>query len=50
MNSLVRTPEEGETLGYAKAGFPVIMIVGGEGGNGVRMGRGTPIENGRGRG
>jgi len=50
MNILVRAPVEGEALGPAKTEPPVSVIVGGEGGNGGRMGRGTPIEKGRGRG
>jgi len=41
---------EGEALGPAKTELPVNVIVGGEGGNGGRMGRGTPIQKGRGRG
>jgi len=49
MNILLRAPVEGEALGPAKTEPPVNMIVGG-GGNGGRMGRGTPIEKGRGRG
>jgi len=44
MNSLVRAPMEGEALGLAKTEPPVNVIVGGEGSNGGRMGRGTPIE------
>jgi len=43
MNILVRAPVEGEALGPAKTEPPVNVIVGG------RMGRGTPIEKGRGR-
>jgi len=43
MNSLVRAPVEGEALGPAKAEPLVNRIVGGEGGNGRRMRRGTLI-------
>jgi len=50
MNSLVRAPVEGEALGPAKTEPPVNVIFGGVGGNGGRMGRGTPVEKGRGRG
>jgi len=50
MNSLVRSPVEGEALGSAKTEPPVNMIVGGEGGNWGRMGRGVLIEKRRGRG
>jgi len=46
MNILVRAPVEGEALGPAKTEPPVNVIVGGEGGNGGRMGRGTPIKKG----
>jgi len=43
MNSLVRAPVEGEALGPAKTEPPVNVIVGGEGGNWGRIGRGTAI-------
>jgi len=43
MNSLVRAPVEGEALGPAKTEPPVNVVVGGEGDNGGRMRRGTPI-------
>jgi len=48
MNSLVRAAVEGEALGPAKAGPPVNGIVRGRAVMGGRMGRGTPIEKGRG--
>jgi len=50
MNILVRAPVEEEPLGPAKTEPPVNVTVGGEGSNGGRMGRGTPIKKGRGRG
>jgi len=52
MNSLVRAPGEGKDLGPAKTEPPVNSERDccGEGGNGGRMGRGTPILKGRGRG
>jgi len=50
MNILVRAPVEGEAFGPANTETAVNVIVGGEGGNGGRMGRGTPIRKGRGRG
>jgi len=43
MNSLGGAPVEGEALGPDKAGPLVNGMVVGEGGNGRRMGRGTPI-------
>jgi len=50
MNSLVRAPVEGEALGPAKTEPPVNVIVGGRVAMGGRMGSGTPIKKGRGRG
>jgi len=50
LNILVRSPVQGEFLGPAKTELPVNVIVGGEGGNGGRMGRGTPIKKGRRKG
>jgi len=46
MNILVRAPVEGEALGPAKTELDCW----GEGGNGGRLGRGTPIRKGRGEG
>jgi len=46
MNILVRAPVEEEALGPAKTEAPVNMIVGGEGGNGGRMGRGSLYRRG----
>jgi len=43
MNILVRAPVEGESLGPAKTEPPSERDCWGEGGNGDRMGRGTPI-------
>jgi len=43
MNILVRVPVEGEALGPAKAEPPSERDCLGEGGNGGRMGKGTPI-------
>jgi len=39
---------EGEALGPAKTEPPVNVIVGGEGGNGWRMGKGSPYRRGGG--
>jgi len=50
MNSLVRAPVEGEALGPAKTEAPVNVIVGGRAVMGGRIGRGTPIQKGKGRG
>jgi len=50
MNSLVRAPVEGEALGPAKTESPVNVIVGRRVVMGGRMGRGTPIYKGKGRG
>jgi len=41
------TRNKREALGPAKTEPPVKGLVGGEGGNGRRMRRGTPIEKGR---
>jgi len=51
MNILVRAPVEGEALGPAKTEPPPPseLDCSGEGGNGRRMGRGTPIKEERGR-
>jgi len=50
MNSLVRAPVEGEALGPANTEHPVNVIVRERAVMGGGMGRGTPIEKGRGRG
>ena len=50
MNILVRAPVEGEALGPAKTEPPSELDCRGEGGNGGRVGRGTPIRKGRGEG
>jgi len=43
MNRLVRAPVAGEAFGPSKTEPPVNVIVGGEGSNGGRMERETPI-------